>query len=152
MRSIDIKVNAVFDKSSQEICLMILDTERWPEFKGYLFLPGIESAHFEKKTNEIVGSKIKVQNSDGSSHTEEIIEWNDKGRIALRFYDFNSPLKNFSSHFIEVWEFTNTNSGTAVTRKMSMYPKNLLGRLLLVPISFLMKRAFEKNLIQLGSK
>ena len=75
MKSIEVKIVAHIKKSSQEICREILDTERWSEFKGYSILPGIEKAQFETKTPELVGSRIKVQNTDGSSHVEEIIEW-----------------------------------------------------------------------------
>jgi hypothetical protein len=108
-------------------------------------LPGIESAHFESKTPEWVDSRIKVQNKDGSSHVEEIIEWNVDKRIALRFQEFNSPLQHLATHFIETWEFNQSSAGTDLTRRMTLYPKGLLGWFMLIPISKLMKKAFEKN-------
>lgn len=139
------KIVGHIEKSSPEICAEILDTERWSEFEGYSILPGIKSAHFEVKTPEIVGSRIKVQNKDGSSHIEEIIEWDVTKRIALRFQEFNSPLQNLATHFIETWEFRKSPDGTEASRIMTMYPKGLLGWLMLIPISKLMKKAFEKN-------
>ena len=148
MKPIEVNIVGHIRKSSSEICTEILDTERWSEFKGYSILPGIKSAHFEMKTPGLVGSRIKVQNNDGSSHVEETIEWNVARRIALRFQEFNSPLQNLATHFIETWEFRKTSDGTETSRIMTMYPKGLFGWLMLIPISKLMKKAFEKNLRQ----
>jgi hypothetical protein len=152
MKPIEIKIVGHVQKSSSEICTEILDTERWSEFEGYSILPGIESAHFEVKTPEIVGSRIRVQNKDGSSHVEVIIEWDVANRIALRFQEFNSPLQNLATHFIEAWEFRKLPDGTEASRIMTMYPKGLLGWLILVPFSKLMKKAFERNVRQTSSK
>jgi hypothetical protein len=148
MKPVEIKIVGHIRKSSSEICKEILDTERWSEFKGYSILPGIKSAQFEVKTPEITGSRIKVQNTDGSSHIEEIIEWNVTNKIALKFQEFNSPLKNLATHFIETWEFSESSNETEASRIMTMYPKGLLGWLMLIPISKLMKMAFEENLRQ----
>lgn len=148
MKPIEIKITGQFQKSSAEICTEILDTERWSEFEGYSILPGIKSAHFEMKTPEFVGSRIIVQNTDGSSHVEEIIEWDTAHRIALRFQEFSAPLRNLATHFIETWEFRQLPAGTEASRMMTLYPKGLFGWLMLFPISKLMKKAFEKNLRQ----
>ncbi len=152
MKPIEIKIVGHVQKSSPEICTEILDTERWSEFEGYSILPGIKSAHFEVKTPEFVGSRIKVQNKDGSSHVEEIIEWDVNNKIALRFQEFNSPLQNLATHFIETWEFRKSTNGIEASRIMTMYPKGLFGWLMLIPISKLMKKAFEKNLRQTSNK
>ena len=148
MKPIEIKIVGLIRKPSPEICQEILDTERWSEFKGYSILPGIKSAQFEVKTPQIIGSRIKVQNNDGSSHIEEIIEWDVSNRIALRFQEFDSPLRNLATHFIETWEFRKSSDGTEASRIMTMYPKGVLGWLMLIPISRLMKKAFEENFRQ----
>jgi hypothetical protein len=114
-------------------------------------LPGIQSAHFESKTPAIVGSRIKVQNTDGSSHTEEIITWDVNNKVQLRFQEFNSPLKHLASHFIETWSFSKSNDRLNVTRSMVIYPKGMLGWLMLIPIARLMKKAFEKNSSQINN-
>jgi hypothetical protein len=149
MKPIEIKITGCTRKSSQVICLEFLDTDRWSVFEGYFILPGIEKAHFEMRTPALVGSKIKVQNKDGSTHVEEIIHWDVENRIALRFQEFQPPLQNFATHFIEAWEFRKSGDGTDVTRTMTLYPKGWVGWFILVPISFLMKKSFEKNLIKL---
>jgi hypothetical protein len=151
MKPFKVKVAGFTRKSSQEICAEFLDTSRWSEFKGHAFLPGIKAAHFATKTPELVGSRIKVKNTDGSSHVEEIIEWDVLNRIALKFQEFDSPLRNLATHFIEMWEFHERADGTDVTRSMTMHPKGIIGWLMLIPISKLMKRAFEKHLSQMSA-
>jgi hypothetical protein len=146
MKPIEIKITGHIQRSSREICMELLDTERWSEFKGYSILPGIEHAHFETKTPELIGSRIAVKNTDGSSHIEEIIEWDVDRKVALRFQEFKSPLQYFATHFVEAWEFRTSTDGTEVSRTMTMYPKGILGWFMLIPISRLMKKAFERNL------
>lgn len=148
VKPIEIKIIGVVRRSPQEISADILDTKRWPEFTGYAFLPGIEEAHFETQTPDVVGSRIKVRNTDGSTHIEEIVEWGLPNRLALKFQAFESPVKHLATHFLEVWAFRQTADGTEVTRSMTMYPKGIAGAILLVPISRLMKKAFEKSLSQ----
>ncbi len=150
MKPIEIKIIGHTRRSPLEICSVFLDTDRWPEFTGYSILPGIKHARFEVKTPEIIGSRIKVQNTDGTSHVEEIIEWDVTSRMSMRFQEFDSPLKNLATHFIETWSFETSSEGTDITRSMTMYPKGVVGWLFLKPISGLMKKAFEKNSSQLS--
>jgi hypothetical protein len=150
MKPIEIKIVGRVQKSAAEICAEILDTARWAEFEGYSILPGIKSARFAVRTPELVGSRIEVRNTDGSAHVEEIIEWDSARGIGLRFEEFDSPLKHLATHFIERWEFRTVAEGTEATRRMTMYPKGIIGWLMLMPISRLMKKAFEKNLRQAG--
>jgi hypothetical protein len=145
MNPIAIHIHGNTTQTPAEICTQLLDLERWPEFQGYSILPGIQSAHFEVKTPNMLGSRIAVQNTDGSAHIEEIITWDVDRQVALKFQNFSAPLNNLASHFIETWTFTPTDRGTDIIRAMSMYPKNILGWLMLLPISQMMKKAFEKQ-------
>lgn len=149
MRPIEIKVIGELDKSPAEICSQVLDTSRWSEFTGYSILPGVKQAHFEVKTPMLVGSRIRVQNTDGSTHVEEIIEWDEARKLSLKFQEFSTPLLGaIASQFIESWEFAQRGEKTQAIRKMRMYPKNWLGWLVLLPISRLMQKAFEQSLAQ----
>jgi hypothetical protein len=149
MKPIEIRIIGITRKSPQKLCVELLDTDRWSEFQGYAILPGIERAYFETKTSDLVGSRIKVRNTDGSSHIEDIIDWDMGNRVVLRLQGFNSPIQHLTTHFVETWEFSQLANGTEVARTMTMYPKNPLGWLMLLPISRLMKKAFEKHLVQL---
>ena len=68
----------------EEIARQILDLARWPDFRGYGVLPGIDSAEFEAKTPDVVGSRIRVTNTDGSGHVEEVVSWEPDRRLVLR--------------------------------------------------------------------
>lgn len=150
MKPIEIKIISHTQQSPEEICREFLKTERWSEFKGYSILPGIAQAHFELKTSAVVGSRIKVQNTDGSSHIEEVIEWDAANKVALRFQEFTPPVKHLATQFIEAWTFSRSSNGTQVSRTMTLYPKGWFGWLMLMPIAQLMKKALEKNLTQLN--
>lgn len=152
MNPIDIELTGIVRQSSQEICEEFLNLRRWPEFKGYSFLPGIKKAEFEVKTPAVVGSIIRVQNTDGSSHVEEIVVWDVDNQISMRFQDFSPPLRGLATHFVETWTFRPVGGGTEVTRKMLMVPKGWLGWVVLRPISRLMKKAFLQHLAELTKK
>ncbi len=145
MKPITIQVQGVTKQSTEEICSTLLNLERWPEFEGYSILPGIERAEFETQIPNVVGTRIKVHNKDGSSHVEEIIEWDTSCWVVLKFQDFSPPIKNFATHFIEVWDLKKNNSEVEFRRSMDMHPKGLIGWLVLMPISRLMKKAFEQQ-------
>lgn len=146
MTPITIRVTALTAKSPQEWCDEFLDTDRWPEFEGYMFLPGVRKAHVEVRTPGMIGTRIRVQNTDGSSHVEEIIGWDTERRIAVQFGEFQPPLSQFATHFVETWAFRETGKGTEVVRGMEMYPRGVLGRVVLRVVAVLMKRAFENQM------
>ena len=127
----------------------ILDTARWPEFQGYGVLPGIKSAEFEVRTPEVVGSRIRVTNTDGSRHVEEIVEWEPDRRVRLLMGDFSPPLSRLATGFEETWEFGLTESGTRVVRTFTMHPRSNAARPLLWLISLLLRRAIARNLRQM---
>jgi hypothetical protein len=145
MKPIEIAITGHVEKTPEEICEEILVLERWSEFEGYSILPGIKHAQFETKTPNLVGSRIRVKNTDGSSHIEEIIEWNPASKVAFRFQEFQSPLRHLASYFVESWTFNELDEGTQLSRAMSMVPRGVVGWLMLYPISRLMKKAFSKQ-------
>lgn len=77
----------------------LLNTDAWSKFTGYGILPGIKHARFEQKTSAIVGSRIKVENTDGSRHVEEILLWEEGKRVEMKMHEFSAPLKFMASHF-----------------------------------------------------
>ena len=132
-----------------EIAASILDLSNWPDFKGYGPLPGIESAEFVERTPQIVGSRIQVKNTDGSSHVEEIIEWAPSERLSMKFSEFSPPLSQLANHFVEVWTLQPQGEQTLVTRAFQLFPKNSLARIALWLLSHLLKRAIALHLRQL---
>jgi hypothetical protein len=64
-------------------------------------------------------------------------------------FHFTAPLASWAHHFLEEWHLRRTDAGTDVTRTISLFPKGLLGWLVLWPISLMMKQAFSKQLAEL---
>lgn len=125
---------------------MILDVSKWPDFAGYGPLPGIATAEFDPRTPEIVGSRIRVANRDGSSHVEEITEWNPSHRLQLRMHEFSAPLSRWATHFIETWEFRQNNGETSVVRSFDLHATSWATRPILWLIARLLKRAIARHL------
>jgi hypothetical protein len=130
----------------EDIARQIFDLTKWPDFHGYGPIPGIKVARFEVQTPGIVGSRIRVTNLDGSSHLEEIIEWQPDHRIRLEMKEFSPPLSRLATGFEETWEFKRTGNETYVTRSFHVYAKSVLARLPLRVISFFLKRAIARHL------
>lgn len=133
----------------EQIASQILDLSRWPQFNGYGPLPGIKQAEFETRTEEIVGTRTRVTNRDGSTHVEEIVEWEPTRRLSLHMHEFSPPVSKLATTFDETWEFKPNGEWTHVVRLFEMHPKSALTRPLLWLISFLLKRAIVRHLEQM---
>ena len=133
----------------EAIVRQILDLTKWPDFHGYWPIPGIKTAEFEVRTPNIVGSRIRVTNLDGSTHVEEIVEWQPDRRLQLRMGDFSAPLSRLATAFVETWEFQREDNGLKVTRSFEMNAKSILTKPILWFISFFLKRAIARHLIEL---
>jgi hypothetical protein len=132
-----------------EIAGQILDLSRWPDFQGYGVLPGIKVAEFETRTPEVVGSRIRVTSTDGSRHTEEIVEWEPDRRLRLRMGEFSAPLSRLASGFDETWEFEPNGEATKVLRSFELHARSGITRPFLWLISVLLRKAIARNLHQM---
>src|SRR5262249_33512743 len=133
----------------QEIAGQILDLTKWPGFHGYGPIPGIKAAEFDVQTPGIVGSRFQVTDEYGSSHIEEIVEWQPDHRIRLEMRGFSAPLSWLGRMFEETWAFQRVESGTHVTRSFQLHSRSLLARLPLRVISFFLERAIVRHLRQM---
>jgi hypothetical protein len=138
--------------ASEDIARQILDLTKWPDFHGYGPTPGIKIAEFDVQTPNIVGTRIRVMNLDGSSHIEEIVEWQPDRRIRLEMKAFSPPLSRLATGIEETWEFNHTDNGTHVARCFRLYPKSFLARLALRVISFFIERAIARHLREMRTK
>ena len=133
----------------EEIARQILDLDLWPSFVGYGPLPEIRTAVFEARTPEVVGTRIRVTDKGGSSHVEEIAEWEPGRRIRLRMGEFSPPLSRLATGFDETFEFERVGGQTRVVRRFELHPKGTATRPLLWLISLLLKRAVARHLRQM---
>lgn len=136
----------------KQIAAQILDLHNWTEFEGYGPLPGIKSAEFEFKTEEIVGTRIRVTNTDGSTHVEVIREWDPARRIHLHFQEFSPPLSRLADGFDEVFEFEPSEGQTRVIRSFQMHPSSRFTKPLLWLISLILRRAIAAHLRQMRAQ
>ena len=133
----------------EQIAEQILDVSRWSGFQGYGVLPGIKTAEFEFRTPEVVGSRIRVIDTDGSSHLEEIMEWEPDRRVRLHMREFSPPLSRLATGFEETWEFICIGRDTRVVRSFELHARSRVTRPLLWLISILLKRAIARHLRQM---
>ena len=152
MKPITLTCKEILSLAPEEIARQILDLTKWPEFHGYGPIPGIKVAEFEVQTPGIVGSRIRVTNGDGSSHVEEIMEWEPDHRLRLEMKEFSAPLSRLATRFEETWELKRTGNGTHVTRSFRLHAKSFLARLLLWMISFFLKRAIARHLREMRTR
>ena len=136
----------------EAIANQILDLAKWPDFRGYGPMPGIKSAEFESRTANVVGSRIRVTNLDGSTHIEEIVEWQPDKRLQLLIKDFSQPLSRLATSFVETWEFQQIDDKTKVLRSFEMNARSRTAWPILWLISFVLKRAIDRHLHELSSQ
>ncbi|MEK6259173.1 MAG: SRPBCC family protein [Planctomycetota bacterium] len=151
MKPITFSCEKTLDLSPEDISRQILDVTKWLDFKGFGPLPGIKVAEFEVRTPDIVGSRIRVTNTDGSKHVEEIVEWKPDSLLQLHMKDFSAPLSRLATRIEETWEFERVGNETKVTRCFQMHAKSALSWPLLWMISFILKRAIARHLQQMRS-
>jgi hypothetical protein len=132
-----------------DICAQIARVEAWPEFRGYGPIPGIASAEYERRTDSMIGSRIRVRNEDGSSHVETITAWNPDHGVAMEMGEFSAPLDRLALRFVETWDFTPVGGGTRVRRAFSLHPRSAMTRVPLWVISLLLRRAIARHLRQM---
>ena len=150
MNPITFSCEATLSLAPEEIARQLLDLTKWPAFHGYGPIPGIKAAALDLQTTEIVGTRIRVTNCDGSSHIEEIVEWQPDHRLRLHMKGFSPPLSRLATMFEETWEFKRTESGCHVTRTFRLYDRSFLARLPLKVISFFLCKAIARHLREMG--
>lgn len=150
MRPIRFACSQRIAQSAPAICAEIADVARWREFKGYGLLPGIADAVYEQRTETMIGSRVRVRNTDGSGHVEEFYAWEPTKQVAMKFDDFTPPLHYLATHFTEEWYFEPQTGGTLVTRKFQLFPKHAAARPVLWLISLVFRRAIARHLAEMA--
>ena len=149
MKPITVSCTATLPLAPEDVARQILDLAKWADFKGYGVLPGIKAAEFEVRTPGVVGTRIRVTNTDGSSHVEEIVEWEPDSRLRLDMKNFSPPLSRLATGFVETWEFERLGAETRVNRSFEMHAKSVVTWPVLWLISFILKRAIARHLRQM---
>ncbi len=146
MKPITFCCEQIVDMAPEAIARQILDLNRWPDFRGFGPIPGIRLAALDFQTPETVGSRIRVTNTDGSTHVEEIVEWQTDHRLRLHMKDFSAPLSHLATGIDETWDFERIGDQTKITRSLRLHAKYSLAWPLLWVISLLLKKAIVRHL------
>jgi hypothetical protein len=146
MQPITFTCGAMLPLAPEEIARQILDVGNWPKFHGCWPIPGIKAAEFEVRMPDVVGSRIHVTNTDGSSHVEKIIEWQPDRRLRIQMSEFSPPLSHLATYFEETWEFQRIGGETNVIRTFELHSKSTPARLLLRVIAIFLKKAIVRQL------
>jgi hypothetical protein len=150
MRAISFSCEATLPLAPEEIARQILDLANWSAFHGYGPIPGIKLAVFDVQAPCVVGSRIRVTNSDGSSHIEEVVEWQPDYRLGLHMKEFSPPLSRLATRFEETWKFERTEAGTHVIRSFRLLAKSAQAWPLLRLISFFLQVAIARQLREMS--
>lgn len=145
MAVVKFSCKATFPLTSQKIAERILDLSNWPRFRGYWPIPGIKQAEFEVRTPEVVGTRIRVVNTDGSRHVEEITVWEPDHHIQMRMTGFSPPLSYLATSFVENWRFQQNSDGTEVVRSFELNARRAWAKLPLRVIAVFLKKAIERQ-------
>ena len=146
MKPVTFACHETFSQTPDEISRQILDVSKWTEFRGYGPLPGIKSATFEIQTPNVLGTRIRVVNRDGSTHVEEIVEWEPARRLRLLLTDFSIPVSRLATESVETWEFYRQDNKTKVVRSFELHAKSFIAKPILWLVSFLLKGAIARHL------
>lgn len=138
-----------FHCPARKISDAILDLDRWSEFRGYGIVPGIKGAKYEIQTENIIGSRIRVYNTDGSSHLEEILLWISDQEIRMIIQELTPPLSQFATHLVEEWCYSAQGEITYVKRRFQLFPRRPLTRPILWLISMFLRQAVTHHLNQM---
>ena len=150
MKPITFRCEETLPHPPEVIAERMLDLSNWLDFRGYGPIPPIASAEFETRPPGVVGTRIRVQNKDGSTHVEEIAEWRPTERLELHMKEFSAPLSRLSGQFEEIWDFSPRGPGeTHVVRSFRLHPASPASWGVLWIISFFLKRAIARHLRQM---
>jgi hypothetical protein len=152
MKPITFACEETLSLAPKDIAQQILDLTKWPEFRGYGPIPGIKLAEFEVRTPSLVGSRIRVTSGDGSTHVEEIVEWQPNHRLGLEMKEFSAPLSRLATWFEETWEFKRTGNETHVNRSFRLRPRSFQAWFVLWMISFFLKWAIVRHLREMRTR
>lgn len=152
MQPIIIRCRQQIARPAKAICAEIANTASWTTFRGYGPLPGVVEAVYEHRTDLMVGSRIRVRNTDGSGHVEEITAWAPGQEVAMTLHSFTPPLSALATHITEIWRFEAEQGSTLVTRTLGLHPRQRRARPALWLIAQLLRRAVARHLAEIAAR
>jgi hypothetical protein len=124
----------------------VVSPEAMRLFTGYGPIPGIQEVHFERGGVHVAGSRATVLNTDGSTHTEEILAHQRPVRHVIGMFGFVLPLSALVSRAEEEWLFSASPQGTLVERTFTFTLRSAAAWPVAAPLVHLaFRRAMRRN-------
>jgi hypothetical protein len=108
-----------------EVFDFICDLSRWPLFRGYGPIPGIEEARLPEGDAMAVGSRVRVRNTDGSVHHEVVTRLEPGRAFAVRM-ELSPPASLVLARIEETVDLTPVPGGTRMVRSFTTTPRSSL--------------------------
>lgn len=138
-------------RSPDETFTYIVTLANWTEFRGYGFLPGIveaslpDGAPIPPASRQVaLGSRIRVENTDGSVHHEVVQAFEPGRRYAIRM-ELAPPVSYLMARIDERVDLEATPTGTRVTRTFDVVPRGWWTAPLVWLVAKVLRRAVVRH-------
>lgn len=146
IRPVTFSCEATVELLPEEIVSQILEPANWKTFTGYGLIPGIRSATFEIRTPELIGTRVRVVNTDRSCHVEELVAYQPGQSLVWEMKEFSPPLSYLATKLLERWVFHSRQRSTHVVRSFELIPRSWLAKPVLWLISWFLCSAVRRHL------
>lgn len=121
----DFTTVSMTERSPDETFAFICDLSKWPLFRGWGPLPGIEEASLPAGETVGLGSRIRVRNSDGSIHHEVVVAFEPGRRYDIRM-ELAPPASYVMRRIEESVELSPVDGGTRILRRFVTAPRSMV--------------------------
>lgn len=111
----------------------ITSEEGFASFRGWGPIPGIRAVDVDGSL-DAVGAALRVLNTDGSTHREEVREVTAPRRYAVRIHGLDSVFRHLVAYVDETWELEQRGEGTHVTRTFTFALRSVIALPVALPL------------------
>lgn len=145
MEAVRFVTESVYRGSPNAVIDRIFDPREWQTFRGWAMIPAVREVTISEFREDRVGTIFSVENTDGSTHLEIVVNHTPEQLLDMRMEGFSRPLGWFADYFLESWRFERRGESTQMQRIFELHARNGPGKLLLYPIAFCLKRAIQAH-------
>lgn len=124
--SISITEEHTFPVAPENFFAFITNPQNMTTFLGYGPVPAIKKITPLGDQSTGVGSTYRIENSDGSTHTEVITAFDPPKRFCLTIGSFTSSFRFLVHHMEEAWDCFPEGTGTKIRRTFRFFPASVI--------------------------
>ena len=137
-----VEETVVFEASPPKVWALMTDLDAMTDFSGYGPIPGIKRAEWLTGNGTNVGSVRRIENTDGSSHREEVMAVEPRRLLVDRIHALDSPLRFLVSEATDRFELAEEGDGTRLVRRFRFELRTALAW----PITLVFRPLFRRAL------